>query len=152
SLRYPAAQDEGERLIVLESVRRGPVLLLDMDGTNAEIYNFDVRGADGRALPAWVRTGGNGMVVMEPPADAEMLRLVVTAERADGELIQREVEIDLNSGALDPNGSDGGADNGRNGEGGSARLGVPTLTGQIEQAANINRQDSEALARALAAG
>ncbi len=94
----------GNDQIMIESVVRDRVIYMEVrdvgkDGDPRIVeYQLLVRG--GGALPEWIHMDQRGLAIIERPADAEEIHLIVRAIRADGVVIEVPVVIQGATGEI----------------------------------------------------
>ena len=64
------------------------------------IVEFQFRMRDGKPLPEWITFDARGLAVIERPADADEIRMIVRAIRADGKVIETPVIIQGATGEI----------------------------------------------------
>jgi hypothetical protein len=68
---------------------------------HSDATKVDVSGADGKTLPSWMHVPGNGQVVIDRPADVEVVRVRLKVQHAgDAKPHGMLVEINLNTGEV----------------------------------------------------
>ena len=96
--------DSGNDQIMIESVARDRVIYMEVRdiGSDADprITEYQLRMRDGSALPEWIRMDARGLAIIERPVDAEEVRLVVRAIRADGAVIDVAVVVQGATGEI----------------------------------------------------
>jgi large repetitive protein len=90
--------------VMIESVVRDSRIYLEArdigkDG-DPPIVEFQFRMRDGKPLPDWIHFDARGLAVIERPADADEIRLIVRAIRADGKVIETPVKIQGSTGEI----------------------------------------------------
>ena len=87
----------GSDHVMIESVVRDRVIYMEVRDIGAEsdprIVEYQLRSRDGSPLPSWIRMDARGLAIIERPVDAETVRLIVRAIRADGQVIEIPVVI-----------------------------------------------------------
>ncbi|WP_298303488.1 Ig-like domain-containing protein [uncultured Erythrobacter sp.] len=96
--------DTGSDRLMVESIVRDRVLYVEMrdiggDG-QARIVEFQLLTRDGTPLPDWVRMDPRGLAIIERPADAETLRVIVRAIDANGQNIEIPIIIQGSTGEI----------------------------------------------------
>jgi CshA-type fibril repeat protein len=90
--------------VMIESVSRGAVLYVEMRDVGGDdrspIVEYQLRMRDGRPLPDWIRMDPRGLAIVERPLDADEIRLVVRAIRADGTAIEIPVVVQGATGEI----------------------------------------------------
>jgi VCBS repeat-containing protein len=109
SLRSTFAIDSSsgaEAQVVMESLIRDRTLIVRLSSTevpqHAHVVGYEVTSADGSPAPAWLDRIDAGVLMGQWPVDAEFLDLRVKAILSDGTTVERDVEIQLNSGEIQP--------------------------------------------------
>ncbi|WP_188699514.1 cadherin-like domain-containing protein, partial [Sphingomonas prati] len=103
-----SVRTQGDGEIVIESVVRHRTIYVEVRdaevGDDAPFVEFRLRMTDGRALPDWIRFDSRGLAIIETPPDAETIRLIVRAVRADNSYVDTGVVIQGATGEiqLDP--------------------------------------------------
>ncbi len=96
--------DTGSDQVMIESISRDRVVYVEMRDIGADdaprITEYQLVTRDGAPLPDWIRMDARGLAIIERPVDAETLRLVVRAIRADGEVIEIPVVIQGATGEI----------------------------------------------------
>jgi large repetitive protein len=90
--------------IMIESVVRDRVVYMEVrdigkDG-DPRITEYQLRMRDGSALPEWIKMDARGLAIIERPVDAEEIRLIVRAIRADGQVIEVPVLVQGATGEI----------------------------------------------------
>jgi hypothetical protein len=96
--------DTGSDQLMIESIVRDRVLYVEMrdigaDG-QARIVEFQLLTRDGTPLPDWVRMDPRGLAIIERPADAETLRVIVRAIDENGQRIEIPIIIQGSTGEI----------------------------------------------------
>jgi large repetitive protein len=94
----------GNDQIMIESVVRDRVIYMEVrdigkDG-DPRITEYQLRTRDGSPLPEWIHMDKRGLAIIERPVDAEEIRLIVKAIRADGKVIEVPVVIQGSTGEM----------------------------------------------------
>jgi large repetitive protein len=96
--------DTANDQVMIESVVRDRVIYMEMRdiGKNGDprIVEYQLRPRAGGALPDWIRMDKRGLAIIERPADADTLRLIVRAIRADGKLIDIPIVVQGATGEI----------------------------------------------------
>ncbi len=96
--------DTGSDQVMIESISRDRVVYVEMRDIGADdaprITEYQLVTRDGAPLPDWIRMDARGLAIIERPVDAETIRLVVRAIRADGEVIEIPVVIQGATGEI----------------------------------------------------
>ncbi|MBD2840631.1 cadherin-like domain-containing protein, partial [Erythrobacter rubeus] len=96
--------DTGNDQVMIESIVRDRVVYVEMrdigEGSASPIAEFQLLTRDGSPLPDWIRIDPRGLAIIERPADAEELRLIVRAITEDGETIDIPVRIQGATGEI----------------------------------------------------
>ncbi|GAA0477594.1 hypothetical protein GCM10009096_19360 [Parasphingorhabdus litoris] len=94
----------GSDQVMIESVVRDRVIYMEVRDIGAEsdprITEYQLRTRDGSPLPGWIRMDARGLAIIERPVDAETVRLIVRAIRADGQVIEIPVVIQGATGEI----------------------------------------------------
>jgi hypothetical protein len=90
--------------VLIEAVARDNVLYIEMRDTGGEgaspIVEYQLLMRDGRPLPEWIRMDARGLAIVERPLDADEIRLIVRALRADGSVIEIPVIVQGETGEI----------------------------------------------------
>ena len=90
--------------VMIESVVRDRVIYMEVRDIGAEsdprMVEYQLRTRDGSPLPSWIHMDARGLAIIERPVDAETVRLIVRAIRADGQVIQIPVIIQGATGEI----------------------------------------------------
>ncbi len=96
--------DTGTDQVMIESISRDRVVYIEMRDIGAEdaprVVEYQLVSRDGSPLPDWVRMDSRGLAIIERPVDAETIRLIVRAIRADGEVVEIPVVIQGATGEI----------------------------------------------------
>jgi large repetitive protein len=96
--------DTGHDQIMIESVVRDRVIYMEVRdiGKDSEprIIEYHLRTRDGSPLPDWIRMDKRGLAIIERPVDAQALRLIVRAIRADGVVMDVAVIVQGATGEI----------------------------------------------------
>jgi large repetitive protein len=96
--------DTGVDQIMIDSVVRDRVIYMEIKdiGKDSEprIVEYQLRTRDGSPLPDWIRMDSRGLAIMERPVDAEEVRLIVRAIRADGVVYEIPVKVQGSTGEI----------------------------------------------------
>ena len=96
--------DTGNDQIMIESVVRDRVIYVEMrdigNDDDPRIVEYQLLTRDGSPLPDWIRMDPRGLAIIERPVDADTIRLIVCAIRADGEVIEIRVIIQGATGEI----------------------------------------------------
>ncbi len=94
----------GSDQVMIESVVRDRVIYMEVRDIGAEsdprIVEYQLRTRDGSPLPGWIRMDARGLAIIERPVDAETVRLIVRAIRADGQIIEIPVIVQGATGEI----------------------------------------------------
>ncbi|MHA6316121.1 cadherin-like domain-containing protein, partial [Altererythrobacter sp. CAU 1778] len=106
SVRSLEAQEAG---LMIESVSRDDVLYVEMRDVGADsdprFTRFAVIGADGAALPDWIRVDQRGLAIIERPVGLDELHLVIIGYREDGTQVRVPVVIQGETGEIQLDGA-----------------------------------------------
>jgi hypothetical protein len=90
--------------IMIESVVRDRVVYMEVrdigKDSDPRVTEYQLRMRDGSALPEWIKMDARGLAIIERPADAEEIRLIVRAIRADGQVIEVPVLVQGATGEI----------------------------------------------------
>jgi large repetitive protein len=94
--------DNGQ--VMIESVVRDMRIYVEArdvgkDGASP-IVEFQFRMRDGKPLPEWIKFDKRGLAIIERPVDADEIRMIVRAIRADGKVIETPVIIQGATGEI----------------------------------------------------
>ncbi len=94
----------GNDQVMIESVVRDRVVYMEVrdlgkPGAPA-IVEFQLRMRDSKPLPDWLRFDSRGLAIIERPLDADTIRLIVRAVRADGSVVEVPVIIQGATGEI----------------------------------------------------
>jgi large repetitive protein len=96
--------DTGNDQIIIESVVRDRVIYMEIrdigDGNDPRVVEYQLRMRDGQPLPDWIRMDARGLAIIERPVDAQEIRLILRAIRADGSVIEIPVVIQGATGEI----------------------------------------------------
>ncbi|HSM42669.1 MAG TPA: putative Ig domain-containing protein, partial [Afifellaceae bacterium] len=97
--------NSGRDLIIIETLVRERFIYIEARSNFAadsirNVEEFRVTMADGRPVPSWISVDAKGLVMVERPADVELLDLQITAVLSDGGSISRAIEIQATSGEI----------------------------------------------------
>ncbi len=94
----------GSDQVMIESVVRDRVIYMEVRDIGAEnaprMVEYQLRTRDGSPLPSWIRMDARGLAIIERPVDAETVRLIVRAIRADGQVTEIPVLIQGATGEI----------------------------------------------------
>ncbi len=94
----------GSDQVMIESVVRDRVIYMEIRDIGAEsaprMIEYQLRTRDGSPLPSWIRMDARGLAIIERPVDAETVRLIVRAIRADGQITEIPVIIQGSTGEI----------------------------------------------------
>jgi CshA-type fibril repeat protein len=94
----------GSDQVMIESVVRDRVIYMEVRDIGADsdprIVEYQLRTRDGSPLPGWIRMDARGLAIIERPVDAETVRLIVRAIRADGQVIEIPVIVQGATGEI----------------------------------------------------
>ena len=89
---------------MIESVSRGEVIYVEMRDIGGEndprFVRFEVVGADGKDVPAWVRVDERGLAIIEHHSGLDAINLVVIGHREDGTKVRVPVTIQGHTGEI----------------------------------------------------
>jgi large repetitive protein len=78
----------GVEQVMIESVVRDRVIYMEVrdigKDSDPRMVEYQLRTRNGAPLPDWIRMDARGLAIIERPVDAETIRLIVRAIRADG--------------------------------------------------------------------
>jgi PAS domain-containing protein len=98
----------GNEQLMIESVVRDRVIYMELRDVGKEgdppIIEYQLRTRDGSPLPEWIHMDKRGLAIIERPVDADEIRLVVKAIRADGKVIEVPVVIQGSTGEIELDG------------------------------------------------
>ncbi len=90
--------------VMIDSVVRDRVIYMEVRDIGAEaeprIIEYRLRGRGGEALPEWIHMDQRGLAIIERPVDAEVIRLIVVAVRADGKVIEIPILVQGATGEI----------------------------------------------------
>ena len=91
--------------IVVDTLLRDQVIFVEIGSTlelksDHHIVNYSILQADGRPLPNWINQAGNGLLLVEPPANGGEIDLMIIAEHANGSTTIKAVTIQLETGQV----------------------------------------------------
>jgi large repetitive protein len=90
--------------VMVESVVRDMRIYVEARDIGADgvspIVEFQFRMRDGKPLPEWIKFDARGLAIIERPADADEIRMIVRAIRADGKVIETPVIIQGATGEI----------------------------------------------------
>ena len=94
----------GQDQVMIESVVRDRVIYMEVrdigkDG-DPRIVEYQLRSRDGKPLPEWIRMDARGLAIIERPVDADTIRLIVRAIRADGKVFEIPVLVQGATGEI----------------------------------------------------
>jgi large repetitive protein len=94
----------GNDQVMIESVVRDRVIYMEVrdigKSSDSPIIEYQLRMRDGRPLPEWIRMDARGLAIIERPVDADEIRLIVRAIRADGKVIEIPVRVQGATGEI----------------------------------------------------
>ncbi|WP_108811397.1 Ig-like domain-containing protein [Sphingorhabdus sp. Alg231-15] len=94
----------GSDQVMIESVVRDRVIYMEVRDIGADsdprIVEYQLRARDGSPLPGWIRMDARGLAIIERPVDAETVRLIVRAIRADGQVVEIPVIVQGATGEI----------------------------------------------------
>ncbi len=94
----------GSDQVMIESVVRDRVIYMEVRDIGAEsdprMVEYQLRTRDGSPLPSWIRMDARGLAIIERPVDAETVRLIVRAIRADGQVTEIPVIVQGATGEI----------------------------------------------------
>ncbi len=94
----------GSDQVMIESVVRDRVIYIEVRDIGAEsdprMVEYQLRTRDGSPLPSWIRMDARGLAIIERPVDAETVRLIVRAIRADGQVTEIPVIVQGATGEI----------------------------------------------------
>jgi large repetitive protein len=68
--------------------------------SDPRMVEYQLRSRDGKPLPDWIRMDARGLAIIERPVDADTIRLIVRAIRADGKVVEIPVLIQGATGEI----------------------------------------------------
>ena len=90
--------------VMIESVVRDERIFVEARDIGKDgappIVEFQIRMRDGKPLPDWIHMDSRGLAIIERPADADEIRLIVRAIRADGKVIDTPIIIQGATGEI----------------------------------------------------
>ena len=96
--------DTGSDQLMIESVIRDRVIYMETRDIGKQgdspVKEFQLRMRSGAPLPDWIRFDSRGLAIIERPADADEIRLIVRAIREDGKVIEVPVIIQGATGEI----------------------------------------------------
>jgi large repetitive protein len=96
--------DTGFDQIMIDSVVRDRVIYMEVKDigkdSDPRIVEYQLRSRDGTPLPDWIRMDSRGLAIIERPADAQEIRLIVRAIRADGQVFDIPVVVQGATGEI----------------------------------------------------
>jgi len=94
----------GSDQVMIESVVRDRVIYMEVRDIGAEsdprMVEYQLRTRDGSPLPSWIRMDARGLAIIERPVDADTIRLIVRAIRADGQVTEIPVIVQGATGEI----------------------------------------------------
>ena len=78
------------------------ILANDSAPAGESLTRYSVLRADGRPIPDWMSSSGQGLFIGQHPVDVERIDLRIVATFADGSSITRYVSIDTTTGEIKP--------------------------------------------------
>jgi large repetitive protein len=96
--------DAGVDQIMIDSVVRDRVIYMEIKDigkdSDPRITDYQLRTRDGSPLPDWIRMDNRGLAIIERPVDAQEIRLIVRAIRADGQVYEIPVVVQGATGEI----------------------------------------------------
>jgi large repetitive protein len=96
--------DTGVEQVMIDSVVRDRVIYMEVKDigkdSDPRIVEYQLRTRDGSPLPEWIRMDSRGLAIIERPVDAQEIRLIVRAIRADGQVFEIPVVIQGATGEI----------------------------------------------------
>jgi VCBS repeat-containing protein len=94
------AQRQGQ--VLVESVVRDSAIFVDIrdTGGGSPIVQYQIRMRDGGPVPAWIQFDARGLAIIEPPAGADTVRLIIRSVREDGSVLETPVIIQSATGEI----------------------------------------------------
>jgi large repetitive protein len=96
--------DTGNDQIMIDSVVRDRVIYMEIKDigkdSDPRIVEYQLRSRNGAPLPDWIRMDSRGLAIIERPVDAQEIRLIVRAIRADGQVIEIPVVVQGATGEI----------------------------------------------------
>jgi large repetitive protein len=96
--------DTGVEQIMIDSVVRDRVIYMEIKDigkdSDPRIVEYQLRTRDGGPLPDWIRMDSRGLAIIERPVDAQEIRLIVRAIRADGVVYEIPVVVQGATGEI----------------------------------------------------
>jgi large repetitive protein len=94
----------GQDQIMIESIVRDRVVYMEVRDIGKEsdprMIEYQLRTRNGKPLPDWIRMDARGLAIIERPVDAETVRLIVRAIRADGKVFDVPVIVQGATGEI----------------------------------------------------
>jgi large repetitive protein len=94
----------GSEQVMIESVVRDRVVYVEIrdigKDSDPRIVEYQLRMRDGGALPDWIRMDNRGLAIIERPVDAQQIRMIIRAIRADGQVIEIPVVVQGATGEI----------------------------------------------------
>jgi large repetitive protein len=94
----------GVEQVMIESVVRDRVVYVEMrdigKDSDPRMVEYQLRTRDGKPLPDWIRMDARGLAIIERPVDAEVIRLIVRAIRADGQVFEVPIIVQGATGEI----------------------------------------------------
>ncbi|MEP3225399.1 MAG: Ig-like domain-containing protein [Parasphingorhabdus sp.] len=94
----------GSEQVMIESVVRDRVVYMEIrdigKDSDPRMIEYQLRTRDGSPLPSWIRMDARGLAIIERPVDAETIRLIVRAIRADGQVTEIPVVVQGATGEI----------------------------------------------------
>jgi large repetitive protein len=94
----------GNDQVMIESVVRDRVIYMEIrdigKDSDPRMFEYQLRSRDGKPLPDWIHMDARGLAIIERPADAETIHLIVRAIRADGQVIEIPVLVQGATGEI----------------------------------------------------
>jgi VCBS repeat-containing protein len=90
--------------VMIESVVRDRVIYMEVrdigKDSDPRVIEYQLRSRSGGAVPDWIHMDSRGLAIIERPVDADEIRLIVRAIRADGKVIEIPVLIQGATGEI----------------------------------------------------
>jgi large repetitive protein len=94
----------GSDQVMIESVVRDRVVYVEIrdigKDSDPRIVEYQLRMRGGGALPDWIRMDNRGLAIIERPVDAQEIRVIIRAIRADGQVIEIPVIVQGATGEI----------------------------------------------------
>ena len=94
----------GVEQVMIESVVRDRVIYMEMrdigKDSDPRMERYELRMRDGSPLPEWIQMDARGLAIIERPVDADTIRMIVKAIRADGSVYEIPVIVQGATGEI----------------------------------------------------